>query len=161
MVKYDPQIDEQLKADMVFEIARRIIECGVIERLVGNRMAGNLLVIPAPSSKKRKVQPVTLLAQLISAGRFECADALRKRTRTESKSRPKGTELAPGEISCKDIVSGRTVLLIDDTYGEGATLRACIRALRDRGARTIYYLSVCKNIYGGVKGSSADDDNLY
>ena len=117
--------------------------------------------MPAPSSKRRKVQPVTLLTQLISAGRFDCENALTKRTSTESKSRPKGAELAPNEISCKNSVNGRTVLLIDDTYGEGATLRACIRALRDRGARTIYYLSVCKNIYGGVKGSSADDDNLY
>lgn len=56
---------------------------------------------------------------------------------------------------------GKAVILIDDTYGEGATLRACIRALREKGAREIYFLSLCKNIFGGMKGDSIDDDDIH
>lgn len=161
MVKYDTRVDDALKAEMVREIVRRIGECGVIEQLVDKRVIRNLVVVPAPSSKRRKLQPVSLLAELVSEGRFGYEEALKKRSRTESKSRPKGTELAPNDVSCNESVRGKTVLLLDDTYGEGATLRACIRALKDKGAQEIYFLSLCKNIYGGVKGSSADDDDIY
>ena len=161
MIKYDTRVDDALKTDMLKEIARRIVECGIIEQVINESVGRNVVVVPAPSSKKRKIQPVYVLAELISEGRFGFEAALKKRSSVESKSRPKGTELAANDVSCSGSVCGKAILLIDDTYGEGATLRACIRALRGSGAREVYYLSLCKNIFGGVKGSLADDDDIY
>ena len=160
MVKYDNRVDDAMKADIIAEIVARVNECGVVERLIGNTSQG-MTIVPAPSSKRRKVQPVTLLAQLMSENRFGFDNVLTKRSNIESKSRASGTELAPGDVRCIGNVYGKTVLLVDDTYGEGATLRACIRALREKGARKIYFLSICKNIFGGMKGSSTDDDDIY
>lgn len=161
MVKYDTRVDDALRIDIIKEIVNRIIECGTIEQLTGKHTSRDLIVIPAPSSKRRKVQPVNLLAKLISENGYEFDDVLTKNSRVESKSRPRGTELAPNEVRCSERVYGRAILLIDDTYGEGATLRACIRALRGKGAREIYFLSLCKNIFGGMKGSLAYDNNIY
>lgn len=160
MVKYDARADDALKADMLAEIAGRIRECGVIEQLVGG-VRNDLVIVPTPSSKRRKVQPVHLLARLISEGRYCYDNVLTKRSSVESKSRSSGAELAPGDIHCVGSVNGRVILLIDDTYGEGATLRACIRDLRENGAKEVYYLSLCKNIFGGMKGSSNGDNDIY
>ena len=71
-----------------------------------------------------------MLAQLISEYGYEYDSALTKKSRIESKSRPRGTELALDDVKCSGDVNGKAVLLVDDTYGEGATLRACIRALK-------------------------------
>lgn len=160
MAKYDNRVDDSMRADIISEIANRIDECAVIEQLIGCDKR-NLTVVPAPSSKRRKLQPVTLLAQLISEYGYEYDSALTKKSRIESKSRPRGTELALDDVKCSGDVNGKAVLLVDDTYGEGATLRACIRALKKAGAEEVYFLSICKNTFGGMKGSATDDDDIY
>ena len=152
IVKYDKRVDDDLRTSIIKEIVKRIIECEAIEQLVGGYANHDLLVIPAPSSVYRKVQPVDLLARLISENRFEYDNPLTKRSRVESKNRQRGMELDPNDISCRNSVDGRTILLVDDTYGEGATLRACIRALRSMGARDIFFMSLGKNTFGGMKG---------
>lgn len=160
-LKYDGRANEGLRLRIIDEVARRLIECKIIERVLGERNNENVIVVPVPSSVRRTVQPVSLLSEMISRNRFECRKALNKRNRIESKSRATGAELEPGEISCaEDLVIGKDILLIDDTYGEGATLRACIRTLKDSGANDIYYLSLCKNIYGGMKGGAGIDDSI-
>ena len=161
MVKYDERVDDRMRAEIISEIADRIAECGVIGQLTGRGPGAWLVIVPAPSSKRRKVQPVELLARFLSEGGYGFDDVLTKRSSTESKSRPSGTELAPGDVRCKKDLQGASVLLVDDTYGEGATLRACIRALRECGAREVYFLSVCKNIFGGMKGGPAGDDDIH
>ena len=160
MIKYDNRIDDDLRTSLIEEIARRISECGVVGQLIGIETQ-NPIIVPAPSSKKRSLQPVYLLAQFISEGGFDFDIALTKRSSVESKNRQSGTELAPGDVRCNDKVYGRAVLLIDDTYGEGATLRACIRALREKGAREIYFLSLCKNMFGGMKGSPVYGNDIH
>lgn len=160
-IKYDERADEQLKTDIIAEIANRIEACGILDRLLEGSATSRLVVIPAPSSVKRKLQPVRLLAKNIAEGKYDFAEPLRKTSHTESKNRARGAELAPGEIRCNANLNGASVLLVDDTYGEGATLRACIRALKECGASEIHFLSVCKNVYGGMKGASSDDDDIY
>lgn len=161
-LKYDGRATEELRRNIVDEIARRLTECMVVERLLGEHDGENVIVVPAPSSVKRAVQPVNLLSKKISGNRFDYREALVKRSRIESKNRAKGAELESGEISCdKALVVGKDILLVDDTYGEGATLRACIRALKDSGANDVYYLSLCKNIYGGMKGGAENDDGVH
>lgn len=154
-LKYNEQIDDQFREKLLQEISTRIATCGVIERLIPQNVLNDIIAVPAPFTKKRTLQPVLQLVKYISENRFAFDDPLRKYTKTESKNRPKGTELEPNEIACvKRTIAGRNVLLVDDTYGEGATLRACIRALKEKGAQDIYFLSLCKNLYGGVKGGA-------
>lgn len=160
-LKYGMDIDDSLKENILKEIAKRIIECDVISTLTGGSTSTDITIVPAPSSKKRKLQPVYKLAQLISAYGYHYSQALTKRSNVESKNRPSGTELAPGDVTCNGSVNGKIVLLIDDTYGEGATLRACLRALKEKNAHEVYFLSLCKNLYGGVKGSSPNDNDIH
>lgn len=160
-IKYGAFADDVLMAEMVSEIASRIVQCGIVEQLTGCAPGHEFTIVPAPSSKHRKIQPVELLAKFLAEVGYDYENVLTKRTSIESKSRPRGTELEPGDVRCAKNVQGASILLVDDTYGEGATLRACIRALRASGAREVYFLSVCKNIYGGMKGGVADDDDIH
>ena len=157
-IKYGSYADDLMKAEMISEIATRIVECGIIEQLTGYTPSHEFTVVPAPSSKHRTVQPVELLAKFIAEAGYKYEKALTKKTAVESKYRPRGAELEPGDVRCTKNVQGASILLIDDTYGEGATLRACIRALKEKGAQKIYFLSICKNTYGGMKGGANDDD---
>ena len=151
-VKYNKELDDDAKRDMIAEAVKRIRECCVIDRLLQEHSAEDMLITPAPSSVNRKVKLVYLIAKGIALEHMEYAELLQKHSRTESKNRPQGTELMDGEMTCRASIGGRKVLLVDDTYGEGATLRACIRALKQSGAAEIYFLSLCRNIYGGMKG---------
>jgi predicted amidophosphoribosyltransferase len=151
-LKYDASLDSDDMERIITEIANRIRECAIIDRLVPRSTQSDLVVVPAPSSKRRRVQPVYELARAIAGDRFTYAQALTKHTQIESKNRRSGSELAEGEISCKSGFAANNVLLFDDTYGEGATTRACIRALRGNGVSNIFLLTLCKNTFGGIKG---------
>lgn len=44
--------------------------------------------------------------------------------------------------SCREVVSGKRILLIDDIYTSGATADSCARVLRKNGAKTVFVLTV-------------------
>lgn len=150
-LKYDSSLSVDAASTIIEEICKRIKECALIEQLVPENILDKLVIIPAPFSKKRKIQPVYKIAQTLANHRFTYSEPLIKHTQTESKTRISGTEFARGEIICRSNFSAESVLLIDDTYGEGATVRACIQALNERGVHHIYLLTLCKNTYGGIK----------
>jgi predicted amidophosphoribosyltransferase len=116
------------------------------------------------ASKNRTIQHVYEIAKRIADSDHLYFEALRKTTSTESKTMERGGEYGEGDFACDYALEGYSVLLIDDTYGEGATLKACIRALKNSGAGAIYFLSLCKNTKGGIKhsddhrGTHYDDD---
>lgn len=112
-----------------------------------------MLVVPVPSAKERAIQHVYEIAKRLAGPQSLYFEALIKTTPIESKTLETGGEYNPGDFRCDYQLEGYSILLIDDTYGEGATLRACIRALKERGADAIYFLSLCKNTRGGMKRS--------
>lgn len=150
-LKYDSRLDDAMKRMIMDEVAERIEECDVVARLVPESFRNGLVVVPAPSSKRRTIQPVYEIARLVAGQRFEYRNSLIKHSHVESKSRMAGSELPEGEITCSQGFVGQSVLLIDDTYGEGATARACIKALKGAGAGRIFLLTLCKNMFGGIK----------
>lgn len=131
----------------VAEIRRR----GVVDELV--KGARNLLVVPVPSSKNRTIQHVYRIAEGVAGSRYKYLEALVKTTSLESKTMDRDGEYNEGDFRCEYKLRGYSVLLIDDTYGKGATLKACVQALRRCEADPIYFMSLCKNTRGGIKHS--------
>ena len=151
-VKYDDDLSDGDKQRIIVEAVMRMRECCVIEKLLDNRNINSALVVPAPSSVRRRIPLVHSIAEALADDNLEYADLLKKHSRVESKNRAKGVELIDGEITCVSGIAGRTILLVDDTYGEGATLRACVKALKQAGAGDIFFLCLCRNTFGGMKG---------
>ena len=44
-------------------------------------------------------------------------------------------------------VSGKQIILIDDVCTSGATLESCARALKNRGALSVWGLTLAREIY--------------
>ena len=149
-MKYYSLSDAQ-KLLLVDQAVTEIQKRAAVKNLVNG--ATNLLVVPAPSSKNRTLQHVYEIAKRVAGSEYRYCEALVKTTSTESKTMKHGGTYSGGDFRCDYSLEGYSVLMIDDTYGEGATLKACIEVLRESGADVIYFLSLCKNTRGGIKQS--------
>lgn len=108
------------------------------------------LIVPVPLHYTRLVtrgfNQSAWLAQAIgqAAGRRVCVDALKRTRRTPSQAglstrarRRNVTGAFDVRRARRKLVEGRHVLLVDDVLTTGATLNACVRALKRAGARQI------------------------
>lgn len=152
--------DEQMKKTMAFLKYKGRREYGaVLGRLVYERARGELLrwrpqaVVPVPIHPERKTErgynqaeeiarPIAELAGIRLCPdllvRMERTGPMKKLTRAERFANMKNAiAVRPGSI-----VPDR-ILIVDDIYTTGATIDAAAGALRDAGARQIYFLSVC------------------
>jgi hypothetical protein len=60
-------------------------------------------------------------------------------------------------MAIEDDVAGRSIVVIDDLYGSGASMREAARALRDAGAAEVLGLTVTKQrLYEGVRLATLD-----
>jgi len=159
-LKYYTSLSDAQKLALVEEAVVEIERRRAVDDLVGG--VGKLLVVPAPSSKDRTVQHVYEIAKGVAGSRYQYLEALVKTTSTESKTMAHGSKYRNGDFRCDYLLDGYSVLLIDDTYGEGATLDACINVLLESEAADVYFLSLCKNMGGGIKksdeGGGFEDD---
>lgn len=105
------------------------------------------LILPAPPSKEREVQPTFLIAKAIAdmCQKFYADDALQKIGQTEAKnlSGIEKQQLAGSVVFVRQLKRPCNTLVIDDLYSSGATLSACVQALKkDPNASKVYVLAI-------------------
>jgi len=111
------------------------------------------VVMPVPLHRRRRRQrgfnQSELLARVL-ARRAELELDVRtlQRTRdtpqqTQTDDRTRREQNVRAAFSCRTSLIGRRVLLIDDVWTTGATLRECARTLRQAGAASVWALTFC------------------
>jgi len=106
------------------------------------------IIIPVPSSKTRIYQPATEIAYYI-ADNYKInfgENVLNKVSDLESKNMDKSNKVLEGTIiATKKATRLHNILLVDDLYSTGSTLRECVRILRqDSMLKKIYVLTMTK-----------------
>lgn len=107
------------------------------------------LVVPAPMHPRRERKRGYNQAELLARAVARILDrphaqALSKLRNTRQQARLDHAERArnlQGSIGVREDVRGRAVLLVDDVYTTGATMRICAQALLDAGATAVYGLT--------------------
>ena len=142
----DPAACERI-VDEIFQIALPSLKD------LGFLKVSELTVVPMPSTSKREFDPVSHLAKKI-ADHFKLAyrdDILSKGSEVHAKRLERGREFADGDFSAiqfseapfDDDPYPMPLLIADDIYGEGRSLRACLRALKNSGHdERVYYLGM-------------------
>lgn len=108
-------------------------------------------IIPAPASKNRPRQPVDAIAQALGAridvpvlsGFLDKADRAELKAMIDPREREDVLQRNI-HIARTDDISGKNLLLIDDLYRSGATLRACCHVLKQRKAGEIWVLTLTR-----------------
>lgn len=107
-------------------------------------------IVIVPSSMKRLYDPVSLLGQVLAQrlGVPLFSEALQK-TRTthlQKKMRTHAQKRAnvAGAFAVKGDVRGKSLLVLDDLYDSGETLREVTRVLKRAGARSIKVLTLTR-----------------
>ena len=135
-----------------------------LAELVKQRVSGKIrlkdpLIIPVPVSRRRLRQRGYNQAEIIakhfqsSRGCLDgvvAANILYKKIHTESQVSARDREKRLGnvigsfEVKNAERIKGRNVILLDDVYTTGATMREAMRALRQAGAKKIIGIVVAR-----------------
>ena len=111
----------------------------IIDRLCDQiTIEGFDCIIPAPASKKRRLQPVDAISQALGKQRHipVLVGFLSKTGNLELKGMDDPIQRANAlrssiKVVGEEDISGKKVLLLDDLYRSGATLNACCQVLRE------------------------------
>lgn len=112
------------------------------------------LIIPAPPSKKRDIQPVFLLVEDIAKNlkKHYCLDYFQKLNNTEVKNLTPEEKAKASEIHLKKnktLPRKANILLVDDLYDSGFTLNImCKELLKEEHIGNIYVLTMTKTRKG-------------
>lgn len=138
----------------LYKFERTQEACGVLARLLDARLPqiSNLLVTSVPTipshRRQRGYDHMELLARKLANARgLDYKSLLIRKTtlpqrgfnRSERLKRQKGAFKA-------EQVLGAPVLLIDDVFTTGATIRSAVGALRDAGCTQVYIALVCRQM---------------
>ncbi len=126
----------------------------IIERLLREPFKGSLVIVPVPLYKKREFtrgfNQAELIARHISKRlNISGGEALKRIKNTESQVKLSG-ELRKknliGAFICvdKDLIVGKTVLLVDDVTTTGSTLNECAKILKENGAKQVFGVVVAR-----------------
>ncbi|KFN02968.1 ComF family protein [Bacillus clarus] len=107
------------------------------------------VVIPIPLSKEREYErgfnQAELLASCLSV-LMPCTSLSRKETEKQSKKKRKEriSGINPFYFQGEEMFTGQHILLVDDVYTTGITVRQVGKLLYDRGAQTVSSLTLCR-----------------
>src|SRR5205085_5168655 len=133
---------------------------GWMRRAGGEILDGADLVVPVPLHWTRlfarRYNQAALLAHAIHAvgGPRVAPDWLRRRRRTPSQGHRNAAGRADNvrgafALRAGRSVAGRRLVLIDDVFTTGATVRECARVLRRAGAARVDVLTLARVVRGG------------
>jgi len=110
-------------------------------------------IVPVPPSTERLYDPVNLLGQVLARrlGVPLLSGALRK-TRTTDRQKDMRTRAqkranVAGAFAVQSNVRGKSLLVLDDLYDSGETLREITRVLKRAGARSVKVLTLTRTRY--------------
>ena len=117
------------------------------------------IIVPVPLHPmrliRRRYNQAAILAQNLSAVSHvgTCLGGLKRSRSTVSQGKMNAADrfknvkdafIVPDQY--KSVIGGLSVLLIDDVYTSGSTVKECCKALLDAGAREVYVLTVARVI---------------
>lgn len=127
-----------------------------ISAFLNSSFSGITRLIPVPLSrqrlKRRGFNQSVLLAKILSNKTGILLDELslkrsvhtvKHRAAMDKRARAETVENA-FEVKRGRLISGKTILLIDDVLTSGATASACAKALKEKGAVKVYVLTVAR-----------------
>lgn len=128
---------------------------GMMARAGGDVMDGADVIVPVPLHRwrllRRRYNQAALLAIALSrkTGVACVPDGLLRVRATESQGHMKAKDRADNVrkafvINPKKSVAGKIVVLVDDVYTTGATVKECARALLQGGAEEVRILAVAR-----------------
>ncbi|MGL5931825.1 MAG: ComF family protein [Cetobacterium sp.] len=107
-------------------------------------------ILPVPSSKKREIQPVYQIVKLLSdkLGKPHCLDFFEKISTEEIKNLTEDERekvLQDGVKKNRKLLKKASILIVDDLYDTGASLKRVTQLLQeDENIKNIYVLTITK-----------------
>lgn len=135
-------------------IAGRLADL-LLERPEVRELLDGATLVPVPLHPRRRAERGYNQADLLArALAMRCAAAVAPGVLTRRRDTPPQTGLAASQrrrnvrgafaVPRPEWVAGRTLVLVDDVYTTGATLRACAEALRRAGAEEVRVLTLAR-----------------
>jgi ComF family protein len=144
-----------LKYSGITSLAEVLAEL-MVERLEREMPKGNLVVVPVPLHRKREFSrgfnQAELIARHISKRlNISGGTALSRIKNTQSQVNLSGNLRRINLINVfrcedKELITGKTVLLIDDVTTTGSTLNECAKVLKENGAKKVFGVVVAKRV---------------
>lgn len=115
-------------------------------RRMYRQIPSSCLIFPVPLSRERQYERGFNQAELLAACLPNVMEPPIVRTHTEKQSKKTRLERlrgrSPFSFSSPDRFDGKDILLIDDVYTTGTTLRQIGQLFRERGALAVYTLTI-------------------
>lgn len=141
-IKYANLSDDE-KLDIIYNT---IIPAMIYKTNYLSIWKNDLIIVPMPFTKERTMQPVYKIAEILAEKKNKKynSNILYKHSTSESKYQEDDYE--EGIFTATYNGGPISILIIDDTFGTGKSLRASIQALRkNHNIKNIYFISVVKN----------------